>query len=166
MKTMSRSQQNMLKSVHLIAAGLWLSSVIIIAMMPHVSRDITSGDALYMYNQIFHFIDMKILTPAAIVTLITGLLYSLFTRWGFFKHGWLIYKWMVTLAIILSGTFYLGPMVTQSLEISDLTRMAALRDPVYLHNATVGAWASVINTFLLGLAVVFSVYKPWKKRDR
>ncbi|VFQ44415.1 hypothetical protein [Desulfoluna butyratoxydans] len=165
MKTMSRSQQNMLKAVHLIAAGLWLSSVIIIAVMPYVSKGISSGEALYMYNLIFHFIDMKILTPAAVVTLITGLLYSLFTRWGFFKHGWLIYKWAATLAIILSGTFYLGPMVTQSMVISELKGMAALQDPVYLHGLTVGAWAAGINTLLLGLAVVFSIYKPWKKKN-
>ena len=162
MKKMSRSQQKILKSVHLISAGLWLSCVVVLALMPLLSKGVVNGDELYMYNRVYHFIDMGILTPAAVATLLTGLLYSLFTPWGFFKHGWLIYKWGVTLAIVLTGTFYLGPMVTQCLGIVSVKRAAALQDPYYLHGLTVGGWAAVINTCLLGLAVIFSVYKPWK----
>jgi hypothetical protein len=115
-----------------------------------------------MYDCIYHFIDMKILTPAAVVTLITGLIYSIFTKWGFFKHGWLIYKWIITIAIIVTGTFYLGPMVSNMLDIVDIKRFAALEDPYYQSGLFTGMWASIINTTLLIIAVVVSVYKPWK----
>ncbi len=86
-------------------------------VIPIIARYIGTGEELYMYNLMYHFIDMYILTPAAIATLLTGLIYSLFTKWGFFKHGWLVYKWLVTLAIIILGTFYLGPMTTKMLAI-------------------------------------------------
>ena len=162
MKKMSVSQQKLLKSVHLIFAGLWLSCVIMLTVLPFISKKIMAGDELYMYNVIYHFIDMLVLTPAAIVTLITGLLYSLFTRWRFFRHGWIIYKWVITLAIILVGTFYLGPMVTKLLEVSDIKRMDALNDPYYLKGVTIGLWAGIINSILLIIAVFFSIYKPWK----
>jgi len=118
MNKLTTSQQKILKSIHLISAGLWLSSVIILMLLPIIYRNITTGDELYMYNLVYYFIDMFILTPAAIFTLLTGLIYSLFTNWGFFRHGWLVYKWVVTLLIILIGTFYLGPLVTKSLEIA------------------------------------------------
>ncbi len=109
---------------------------------------------------------MYVLTPAAVVTLLTGIVYSLFTKWGFFKHGWLVYKWIATEAIILTGTFYLGPMVTKMLAITDLQRLDALNDPYYMQGVTIGIWAAIINTILLLVAVFFSVYKPWKNMKR
>ena len=115
-----------------------------------------------MYNAMYHFIDMFLLTPAAILTLVTGLIYSVFTKWGFFKHGWLIYKWVVTLLITVTGTLYLGPMVTKLLEIADSKRIGALQDGYYLYGETVGLYAAIINSILLIIAVIFSVYKPWK----
>lgn len=162
MKTLNHAQQKLLKSFHLISASIWMTGVVTLTLMPFVSKNITMGDELYMYDRIYHFIDMNILTPAAIFTLITGLIYSVFTKWGFFKHGWLIYKWITTLAIILTGTFYLGPMVTKMLEIVDIKRIAALEDPYYAAGLTIGSWASILNAILLITAVVVSVYKPWK----
>ena len=126
MKKLNRSQQNLLKTLHLISASIWLTGVLILAFMTFIRNNIEIGDELYMYDLIYHFIDIKLLTPAAIFTLLTGLVFSLFTKWGFFKHGWLIYKWLITVTIIISGTFYLGPMVTNMLEISDIQRIAAL----------------------------------------
>jgi uncharacterized membrane protein len=162
MKTLTRSQQKILKTIHLISAAIWMACVIIITLLPYISKNITNGDELYMYNRIFHFIDMKMVTPSAVMTLITGLIYSIFTKWGFFQHGWLIYKWVITLGLILAGTFYLGPMVTTMLEISDIKRIAALEDPYYLYGLALGSWVSILNTSLLIIAVIVSVYKPWK----
>jgi hypothetical protein len=166
MKQMSASNQKWLKGIHLVVAGLWLSCVILLLALPLVARNITGGDELYMYNHIYHFVDMYVLTPAAVATLLTGLVFSLFTRWGFFRHGWLVYKWSATLAIILTGTFYLGPMVTKMLEISETKRAAALTDQYYMQGATIGLWAASINSLLLVVAVFVSVYKPWKNIRR
>ncbi len=162
MVKLTLSQQKMLKTVHLIAVSIWLSNVVALLFLPLVSRNITSGDELYMYNVMYHFIDMFLLTPAAILTLVTGLIYSIFTKWGFFKHGWLVYKWLATLFIIITGTFYLGPMVTKLLGIVDIKRLDALQDQYYLQGETIGLYAAIINSLLLIIAVVVSVYKPWK----
>ncbi len=162
MKKLTVSQRKFLKAIHLISVSLWLSSVVILMLLPIIYRNIALGDELYMYNLAYHFIDMFILTPAAILTLLTGLTYSLFTKWGFFRHGWIVYKWIVTLLIIITGTFYLGPMVTKLLEISDVKRIAALQDQYYMQGEIVGLYAAIINSSLLIIAVFFSVYKPWK----
>jgi hypothetical protein len=146
MKKLSISGQKFLKAVHLVAVGLWLSCVIVLLAIPILARHIVTGEELFMYNLMYHFIDMYILTPAAIAALLTGFVYSLFTKWGFFKHGWLVYKWLVTLAIIILGTFYLGPMTTKMLAIADLKRLGALQDQYYLQGVTIGLWAAIINT--------------------
>jgi len=162
MTKLSVSQQKFLKGFHLVVAGLWLSCVMVLGLMPIIAAGLTSGDEIYMYNLAYHFIDILVLTPAAVITLLTGVVYSVFTKWGFFKHGWLIYKWIVTLLIIVVGTFYLGPMVTELLEMADAKRAAVLQDPKYLQGHTIGLCAAIVNSILLILAVFFSVYKPWK----
>ena len=162
MKKMTLSQQKLLKVFHLVTAALWLSCVIVLALLPIISSPTASDDEIYMYNLAYHFIDMFILTPASLLTLFTGLLYSLFTKWGFFRHGWLVYKWIATLFIITTGTFYLGPMVTELLEIADTKRVAALQDQYYMQGQTIGLYAAIINSLLLVFAVLVSVYKPWK----
>ncbi|ACF15049.1 conserved hypothetical protein [Chloroherpeton thalassium ATCC 35110] len=162
MTKLSASQQKLLKGFHMIFAGLWLSCVIVLGLLPIISAQITNGDEIYMYNLAYHFIDMLILTPAAILTFLTGLVYSIFTAWGFARHGWILYKWIVTLLIIVVGTVYLGPMVTDLLAISDAKRAAALQDPYYHRGHTIGLYAAIINSALLISAVFFSIYKPWK----
>jgi len=162
MKKMTQSQQKLLKSIHVTAAGMWLACVFVLTVLPLISGQATGDDDLYMYNYIYHFIDMDILTPAAIATLLTGLVYSVFTKWGFVKHGWIIYKWIVTLVIIIVGTVYLGPKVARLLDIAETQGIAALADEYYVHGTAVGRWAGLINTSLLLIAVFFSIYKPWK----
>ncbi|MGE4420730.1 MAG: hypothetical protein AB7D39_00370 [Pseudodesulfovibrio sp.] len=162
MRKLTRSQQNFLKTIHLISVCVWVTGVLILALMPILHADIESGDALYMYNRIYHFIDIRVLTPAAIATLLTGFVYSAFTSWGFFRHGWLVYKWLATLFIVLTGTFYLGPMVTAILHVADARRLAALQDASYLAGAKIGLWAAIVNTVLLLAAIAASVYKPWR----
>ena len=66
--------------------------------------------------------------------LITGLIYSSFSNWGFFKHTWLILKWIITVAAILFGTFFLGPWETTMMEISGKLGMSSLSDQTYLYN--------------------------------
>lgn len=162
MKELTLSQQKLLKVIHLISTSIWLSSVITLMLLPIISKKITTGDEIYMYNLVYYFIDMFILTPAAILTLLTGLIYSLFTKCGFIRHGWILYKWVVTLLIIIIGTFYLGPMVEKLLEISEIQRIEALQDQYYIRGEIIGIYAAIINSVLLIIAVMVSVYKPWK----
>jgi len=162
MQKLTISHQKLLKAIHLISVSLWLSSVVTLMLLPIISKKVTLGGEIYMYNLAYHFIDMFILTPAALLTFLTGLIYSLFTKWGFFRHGWIIYKWIVTLVIIITGTFYLGPMVTKLLEISEVKGIAALQDQYYMQGEVIGLYAAIINSLLLIVAVFFSVYKPWK----
>jgi hypothetical protein len=159
---LSLNQQKWLKVFHLIFGGLWLSSIITMTAMTLLANGLTDGGEFYMLNVIYHFIDFNILTPAAMGTFLTGLIYSLFTKWGFFKHGWLIYKWIVTLGLILVGTFYLGPMTTEMLDIAKELRLAALGNGEFLSRWHIGLWAGGINATLLIIAVAVSTLKPWK----
>lgn len=160
--TLSPNHQKLLKIVHLIFVSVWFSSIITMTAMTSLAGSLTDDGEFYMLNVVYHFIDFKILTPAAIGTFLTGLIYSLFTNWGFFKHGWLVYKWIVTLTLIVTGTFYLGPMTTEMVDISNKLRLAALGNEDFLSRWEIGLWAGFINAALLLIAFIVSTLKPWK----
>jgi hypothetical protein len=159
----TKLQQKILKIMHILVAMLWLSSVIILTVLVYISQDIHNTEALYMYTYIYYFIDMYVLTPAAIMTLITGILYSNYTPWGFAKHRWVIYKWIVTISIILLGTFYLGPLAEKMLLIVETKELLALDDISYISGTNSLFYFGILNLVLLFSATVVAVVKPWKK---
>jgi hypothetical protein len=126
-----------------------------------LANGLSDGGEFYMLLTVYAFIDFKILTPAATCTLITGLIYSIFTKWGFFKHGWLIYKWLVTLVIVITGTVYLGPWTEVMVDIADSLRLGALENHDFQSKWNISLWAGFINGTLLLIAVFFSIFKPW-----
>ena len=162
MKKLNNNQQKLLKFVHILSAAIWTTGVLLLCVLPLAWANINNGDQLYMFNAIYRFIDINVLSPAAVITLLTGLIYSLFTNWGFFKHGWLVYKWVVTILLILIGTFYLGPIATAMRDITAVKYLDALNDATYVHNRSVSIWAAPINGLLLIGSYFVSVYKPWK----
>ncbi|MEL7565626.1 MAG: hypothetical protein AAGU27_12160 [Dehalobacterium sp.] len=42
-----------------------------------------------------------VIMPAAILTILQGIVYGCFTGWEFFKHKWIILKWVSTVLVML-----------------------------------------------------------------
>jgi hypothetical protein len=122
-----------------------------------------SGDELYMRSRMLQIIDDYLIIPGAIGAAITGLVYSVWTNWGFFKHTWITVKWAMIILQTIIG-ISLGPYINGNVAIANQLRDAALADAVFLHNLhTTQLWGAVQTTLLL-LYVIISVQKPWKKR--
>ena len=132
-----------------------------------LKEDVTDGQVLYGINQSIHHVDMVVVViPGAFGCLLTGLIYSTFSNWGFFKHGWMILKWIVTIVAILFGTFYLGPWETNMMDISGKLGMEALSDPDYLYNQKMNLVFGTAQCFILMVTVFISIFKPWKKKKK
>ena len=94
-------------------------------------------------TEILEAIDMKILVPGAVGCLLTGIVYGIFTHWGFFKHRWLTVKWTLTLFMILFGTFYMGPLVKGNVLIGNAIMEGNSDAAQYWHNVSANAYAGV-----------------------
>ena len=114
--------------------------------------------------EILEAIDMQILVPGAIGCLFTGLVYGVCSHWGFFKHRWLTVKWILTLFMILFGTFYMGPMVKENVQIGKAILEGNGDAVQYASNVTANAYAGLLQLMLLTIVTIVSVYKPWKKK--
>ena len=155
-----------LKGFHLIAVSCWIGGGVSLILLYFLKNGAEDGNILYGINQSIHHVDIAVVViPGALGCLITGLIYSSFSNWGFFKHGWMIFKWIVTVAAILFGTFFLGPWETAMMEISGKLGISSLSNPEYLYNQKMNFIFGVTQILLLMVTVFISILKPWKKRQ-
>lgn len=152
-----------LKMLHIFFAFCWIVGGLALCLLIFITFP-ESGDELYMRSRILQIVDDYFIIYGAIGVLITGLIYSIWTNWGFFKHNWISVKWIMTILQILFGTFVLGPCINNNVILANELRDWAFTDPTFLENIQMTKiWGSV-QTALLLFVIVISVQKPWKKK--
>ena len=149
-----------LKGFHLIAVACWVGGAVSLILLYFLKNTVTDGNVLYGINQSIHHVDMGVIViPGAFGCLLTGLMYSLFSNWGFFKHPWLLFKWIVTILAILFGTFFLGPWESAMMEISGQIGMSSLSDPTYLYNEKMNLIFGTIQVLVLMITIFISIFQ-------
>jgi hypothetical protein len=165
MKKLGVKGQRWLKSFHVYSGCVWAGCATALAVMQFAVRA-ENGGQLYGIVSTLDFIDLFILVPGAIGTFLTGLIYSIWTNWGWFKHNWITVKWVICIFGIVFGTFWLGPWLSEMAAIAREKGLDALTDPNYLGNRQNSL---IFGTFQAG-TVIFAVFissiKPWKKRKQ
>lgn len=157
-----------LKGFHLIAVSCWIGGGIALILLYFLKKGVADGNVLYGINQSLHHVDMGVVVyPGAFGCLITGLIFSSFSNWGFFRHKWIILKWVLTITAIWFGSTYLGPWERALVEISGKLGMAALISPDYLQYEKMHVVFSAVQILLLITIIFISIFKPWKSiRDK
>ena len=155
-----------LKIVHLFAACCWIGGAMALTTLNLCQPQARSQEMLHGMNHAAHLVDLwVIIIPGANGCLLTGLLYGLFTNWGFFKHRWVMWKWVLTILAMLSGTFMLGVWEGNMLEMSGVTENHSLGDGAYLSIKGKHVLFSAIQLGMLLFMVYLSVFKPWRKKN-
>lgn len=155
-----------LKGFHLIAVSCWVGGAMALILLYFIKGGISDGGELYGINRSIHHVDMAVVVvPGAFGCLLTGLIYSIFSNWGFFKHNWLIFKWFITVVAILFGTFFLGPWETSMMEISGDLGISSLGDAAYRYNEKMNLIFGALQGIVLMVTVFISVLKPWKSKS-
>lgn len=108
----------------------------------------------YGAYQIFHIFDLVIVIPSVLLTIITGLVVSLGTKWGLVKHRWVLTKFAISLVIpVVAGV--------ESRWVAEL--ITRTENPTAEPGALGGWLAAVVGCFaaLLWTATILSIVKPW-----
>jgi hypothetical protein len=152
-----------LKMVHIFFAFEWIIGGIALCLLLFITCPQT-GDELYMRSRILQIVDDYFIIPGAICASITGLIYNIWTNWGFIKHLWIIVKWAMAVIQGLFGLFVLVPCIDNNVIIADRLRYAALADPEFVSNIQILQILGTIQSAFLVLVIVISVQKPWKEK--
>lgn len=163
MTTLSEKNEKILKITHVFAMSIWTGSLFIMFVINIILSKAASSDAFYFAHYINSMIDLKILTPAAILTFLTGIIYVVFTKWKVKDNTWLKIKLAIAILLILMGTFWLAPLLTDMKESAKEYGKDLLSNAEYLFNLSIMTWFSLINWLLLIIAIMISTLKPGNK---
>src|SRR3990172_2472827 len=120
-----------LKSIHLILSVIWLGAAISMNILRFAWAPSAQGD-LYAVDHSIALIDNWVVVPAAWGALLTGLLESWLTSWGFFKYRWVTVKWIGTVAIMIYAPLFVSQWDRKIEAISEVEGLLALQNPAYL----------------------------------
>ena len=149
-----------LKVFHLLFVSMWLGGAIALTLcLWMLSRH--AGPDAHGVNRAMKLIDDCIVIPGALGCLATGFLYSLFTAWGFIRHYWVVVKWVVTLASISFGTFWLGPWLNGMESMTGHIGPQATNEAQYLSYLAGNSRGALAQVAVLTFACYISTFKPW-----
>jgi hypothetical protein len=143
-------------TAHVTSSVGWLGAVagfLGLAVVGLASQDAQTVRAVYL---VMEPIGWFVLVPFALASLLTGLLQSLGTTWGLFRHYWVLFKLLINLFATIVLLMYMQTLdhfagiAADTMSSSDL---GMLRDPSPLLH-------SGLALLLLLVATTLAVYKP------
>ena len=155
--TMTPRLRRVALTAHVVSSVGWLGAVVAflaLAVASLTSQDAQTVRAAYLAMEL---IGWDALVPLSLASLLTGLVQSLGTKWGLFRHYWVLFKLLITVlsTIVLlihmeTLTYLSGVAAETTLSSGDLS---GLKDPSPVLHAGAGL-------LLLLVAATLSVYKP------
>ena len=142
-------------TAHITASVGWLGAVL--GFLAHAVAGLASQDvqivrAAYLVMEMTGWF---VLVPLSFASLLTGLVQSLGTAWGLFKHYWILAKLLITVVATVILLMYMNTLSHLAGAAADVTlSIGELRNPSPVIHAVAALLA-------LLAAVTLSVYKPW-----
>lgn len=164
MPKLTVKQKNWLLAAHVAFAALWTGTVLSMFLLALQNQNSANADVLYALNSAINLLDDYVVIPSAIGSLLTGTFLCWLTIWGFFKHYWVIVKWVATVILIVLGTFWLFPWANAATAISQAQRLQALENPLYTFDAKGVLIGTVMQVACLLVIIAVSLLKPWGRR--
>ena len=165
--TMRPGLRKLVLAVHLTVSVGWLGAV-----AAYIALDVataTSHDAQTLRSAYLGMesIVRYAIVPLAIAALLTGLVMSLGTKWGLFRHWWVLISFLLTV-------FAIAVLLVETRTISALGAMAA--DPATPVEDLRALGSTLLHslggTVVLLVILVLNVYKPrgltpygWRKQQ-
>ncbi|MEW5803363.1 MAG: hypothetical protein AB1847_14815 [bacterium] len=165
MKKLGSHGRLWLVTFHVFFASVWIGAAISMNFIVLFNAAPRNGRELYAFNVSVKLLDDFVVAPSALGVLITGFLISLLTNWGFFRFTWVTIKWIATIALLISGAFWLLPWLTRMIAISESQLLLPFQDSHYRYCRTMLLIFGNIQVLALANMILISISKPgWKAR--
>ena len=156
-RTMPPALRRFTLTAHVTSSVGWLGAVI--AYLAVAIAGLTSADpqlvrAAYLVTALIGWL---VIVPLSFAALLTGLVQSLGTEWGLFRHYWIVSKFVLTV----------GAIVVLLVHMQTVSRMARLAVEASLSSGDHRAMRMQLVVHAAGALVVLltttvlSIYKPW-----
>ena len=142
-------------TAHVVASVGWLGAALaflVLAVIGFTSQDVQIVKAFYLLAQ--PFTDF-VIVPLAFASLLTGIVQSLGTKWGLFRHYWVLFKLLLTVGAMTWLLTSFAHTVDRVAEVAAVSgaELLELRTPSFVQHSGGGL-------LILLVATVLAVYKP------
>jgi energy-converting hydrogenase Eha subunit E len=154
---MSPRCRKLVLTSHLVTSVGWLGAVLVflaLGVTATASRDIQTVRAVYL---VLEPAGWAALVPLAVASLATGLIQSLGTVWGLFRHYWVIFKLAINLGAVGVLLLYMQTLAFLA-DVAEGDTLTSDQE-VLLRSRSV-TLHSVLALVLLVIATILAVYKP------
>lgn len=152
-----------LKALHIIFASLWgggSAAVVVIMCLFHP----TNAVEMYAKYMSLYYVDLYVVGSGVLGCMVTAYLYGKYTSWGFFKHWWLVVKWVTLIGYIFIGLFFFMPWLDNSIEFAE--SLPPLQ-PLGAETVTIKTFHTSLTIIQISVVIFFafiSIKKPWGLR--
>jgi len=133
--------------LHVLSSVAWMSQALALVVL--MSLALTTPAQAPAATSMADRLDSVLLAPMANVSAFTGLLLAGTTAWGYFRHWWVLIKFVLTFVQLYAGIFLLSPALRESVDTAAV------------------AWTQIAGASLMASALAcqtwLSVAKPGKK---
>jgi hypothetical protein len=144
-------------TLHVTSSVGWLGAVA--AFLALAIAGVTSGDAQIVRAAYLtmHLVTWFVIVPMSLAAFLTGVVQSLGTTWGLFRHYWIVAKLLLTIVATLLLLLHTQP-IDRIAAVAAAGTLAS-RDLWQLRLQLVGDASAAL--FVLFGTTLLSVYKPW-----
>jgi hypothetical protein len=147
-------------TAHIVFSVGWIGAVagfLVLSIAGLTSKDTEVVRGAYLA---MNLIGLYIIVPLSLAALLTGLIQSLGTNWGLFRHYWVLVKFLLTIFAIIALLMHQFSAVRQA---ASLVSQAAggMRGAALAQVGTQLVGVASVAIVLLLVLTTLSVYKPW-----
>ena len=153
---MTPKLQKLTLTAHVVSTVGWIGAIaafLVLAITGATSHEIRFVDSAYVAMKL---IGWRVIVPLGLASLLSGLVQSLGTEWGLFRHYWVIVKFVLTVVATLLLLLHMT-LVDRLAEIANGPALFDSRLHGHRFQIVADAAGAVI---LLVVNTALSVYKP------
>ncbi|ALC83747.1 MULTISPECIES: DUF2269 family protein [Bacillus] len=161
MKKISLNQRKSLLLLHILFAAIWFGTTVVFLVLSINAAATENEQTLVSSYTAMYLLASSSGRVSIFGTVITGILLSVLTNWGLFKHYWIIAKEVLSLVMMGLGLVAIYSISLNAFNVSSANGLAAkeMINQGWLFTGVILQILSLILTFWL------SVIKPWGKRN-
>lgn len=163
MKKLDAKGMKFLWLIHIILMVAWMGAILCYLLIL-LSVNKAGESAVYGAYASIHAIDLYLIRNGALGLVLTGILYGVFTNWGFFRYKWVTIKWVTMILQIVLGAVYLGSHLDANIKMIEASTGRILSNPEFIRNQNTLIVGCIVQLTILLFVILISKFKPWSKK--
>lgn len=152
----------MVLTVHILGAGAWIGIDVVLGVLVFTALLTTNTETEALCYRVLELFAVWPLLTAGIVTLLSGVVLGLGTRYGLVRYRWVAMKLVLNVVLVALIVAALRPGLAEAAAYGEQLAAGVRR------RAEVGslAFPPVVSGVALVTATILSVFKPWGRLRR